>query len=370
MAAGRGRLSALLRATRYGCISHLRSSSGSNSSPYDLARSEQRSFLSSWLDRNAGYHHSHLDPCPLTTLVAAHPVIVNSSPEHPALVSSPSESLQLLGWPPLCTSLQYNVSHSQTPSRSAIIDTSLFLCNNRAKIDERDCFSERSPADGLPLRAHTHRNDTLPYYRILWSDKEIFNVPNAISFGRLLSGPLLAWLILEGHLQPAVFGLIVAGASDWLDGYFARKKGIDSVFGTYLDPLADKVLIGCVAISMAQGGYLPFSLVVLVIARDAALVCGSFLLRAHSLKWQVLDLLNTAKGNVQKVEPLYISKVNTVFQLALIGMSLLLPAFGIEDSYSLVPLLSWCVVFTTCTSSIGYGWKLFQTRHGKAVMKG
>lgn len=196
-----------------------------------------------------------------------------------------------------------------------------------------------------------------------WLGNEVINWPNAISLGRLFSGPFLAWLIVEGLLQPAVVGLIISGASDWLDGYIARRRGIDSVFGTYLDPLADKVLIGCVALSMAHAGYLPPALVALVIARDAALIGGSFIHRAHNMKWQVSslqDFFNVMNGSVQKVKPLYISKINTVFQLALVGVALIQPAFGIEDTYSLVPLLSWCVAFTTCASSVGYGWKLFR----------
>lgn len=191
--------------------------------------------------------------------------------------------------------------------------------------------------------------------------QDVFNWPNAISFGRLLSGPFLAWLILEGFSRTALCGLLFAGASDWLDGYIARKKGIDSVVGTYLDPLADKVLIGSVTLSMAQAGYLHPALVALVVARDAALVGGSVIYRAYYLNWKWSnwkDFFDIAGGTVQKVKPLFISKVNTMFQLALIGTALVQPAFGIEDTYSLIPLLSWSVVFTTCASWMSYGLKL------------
>lgn len=192
------------------------------------------------------------------------------------------------------------------------------------------------------------------------STQDVFNWPNAISFGRLLSGPLLAWLILEGQPQPALFGLLLAGASDWLDGYIARKNGVDSAIGTYLDPLADKVLIGCVTLSMAQAGYLHPALVALVLSRDAALVGGSFIYQAYCLNWKwnsLKDFFKVSEEAVQKVRPLFISKVNTVFQLALVGTALVQPAFGFEDTYSLVALLSWSVAFTTCASWVGYGLK-------------
>jgi phosphatidylglycerophosphate synthase len=48
-------------------------------------------------------------------------------------------------------------------------------------------------------------------------------------------------MILQGFLRAALVGLALAGASDWLDGFVARKLGISSVLGSYLDPLADKV---------------------------------------------------------------------------------------------------------------------------------
>ncbi|XP_056159773.1 cardiolipin synthase (CMP-forming), mitochondrial-like [Syzygium oleosum] len=55
----------------------------------------------------------------------------------------------------------------------------------------------------------------------------------------------------------AFVGLAISGATDWLDGYVARKMNINSVVGSYLDPLADKVLIGCVALAMVINDLLP-----------------------------------------------------------------------------------------------------------------
>jgi hypothetical protein len=74
-----------------------------------------------------------------------------------------------------------------------------------------------------------------------WSREDVVNWPNAISLARLLSGPLLAGMILQGFPRAALIGLALAGASDWLDGFVARKLGVNSVLGSYLDPLADKV---------------------------------------------------------------------------------------------------------------------------------
>lgn len=79
-----------------------------------------------------------------------------------------------------------------------------------------------------------------------WTRREVFNLANGLSLGRLLSGPLLAACIVKGQWAMAVPGLAVSGATDWLDGYVARRAGLQSVLGSYLDPLADKVLVGCV----------------------------------------------------------------------------------------------------------------------------
>jgi hypothetical protein len=79
-----------------------------------------------------------------------------------------------------------------------------------------------------------------------WSRREVLNWPNALSLGRLLSGPLLAAWILQGRWELAAPGLAISAATDWLDGWLARRAGLRSVLGSYLDPLADKVLVGCV----------------------------------------------------------------------------------------------------------------------------
>ncbi|KAH6835072.1 ACT-like protein tyrosine kinase family protein [Perilla frutescens var. hirtella] len=66
------------------------------------------------------------------------------------------------------------------------------------------------------------------------------NLPNFISFTRLLSGPLLGWMIVQDMYSAAFVGLAVSGTMDWLDGYVARKMRINSVVESYLDPLADE----------------------------------------------------------------------------------------------------------------------------------
>ena len=84
-----------------------------------------------------------------------------------------------------------------------------------------------------------------------WTRQEVINIPNALSMGRLLSGPVVAHMILQHHWPAAMVTLAIAGISDWADGYAAKHWGQSSVLGSYLDPLADKVLIGCTVGALA-----------------------------------------------------------------------------------------------------------------------
>ncbi|KAK6932328.1 CDP-alcohol phosphatidyltransferase [Dillenia turbinata] len=164
---------------------------------------------------------------------------------------------------------------------------------------------------------------------------------------------------------PAFVGLAISGASDWLDGYTARKMGINSVVGSYLDPLADKVLIGCVALAMVERGLLHTGLVGFVLLRDVALVSGALYKRAISLNWEWKswsDFFNFDGIQAEKVEPLFISKVNTFLQLVLVAGALLQPEFGTEATQMWITYLSWAVASTTAASSVAYGAQYMRNR--------
>lgn len=190
-----------------------------------------------------------------------------------------------------------------------------------------------------------------------WTYGEVVNWPNAISMARLLSGPPIALLIVHDEMGLAVAALSVAALSDWLDGYVARRKGVLTVLGTYLDPLADKVLIACVSVAMVAHALLPLWLLGLVLARDGALLAGAFVQRAHALHWQwhgYHEFFNISPGGAEKMRPLLISKLNTVAQLALVASALLLPALGIPDTHNLVTNFGYLVAITTVLSGSAY----------------
>ncbi|KAK1667859.1 hypothetical protein QYE76_056018 [Lolium multiflorum] len=195
--------------------------------------------------------------------------------------------------------------------------------------------------------------------------ERFLNLPNLVSLGRMASGPLIGWMIVNGWYLPAFGTLALSGASDWLDGFLARKMGINSVIGSYLDPLADKVLICSVAVAMVEKELLHPGLVGLVVVRDILLVGGAFYKRASSLGWKWnswSDFTNLDAIHREKVEPLFISKVNTVFQLMLVAGALLQPEYGTEETQNYITYLSWLVATTTMASTVGYGVKYYQIR--------
>ncbi|GAB2298845.1 hypothetical protein Dimus_032923 [Dionaea muscipula] len=200
--------------------------------------------------------------------------------------------------------------------------------------------------------------------------ESFLNLPNFISLSRLISGPVLGWMIINEWYLPAFVGLAVSGATDWLDGFLARRMGINSVVGSYLDPLADKVLIGCVALAMVENNLLHPGLVGLVVLRDMVLVGGAVYKRASSLCWEWKnwsDFLNLDGTNPERVEPLFISKVNTVLQLALVAGALLQPEFGTPDTLRYMTYLSWLVASTTVGSTVAYGAQYMRNRSMTAL---
>lgn len=134
------------------------------------------------------------------------------------------------------------------------------------------------------------------------------NLPNFISLARLLSTPVVVWLMLTGAMGLAFWLFALAALSDAVDGYIARRTHGETVLGAYLDVLADKVLLASVYVVLGALGYLPLWLVMLVVFRDLLIVGGVLLLRLLALPF--------------KMRPLMVSKVNTVAQIML-GLAVL-----------------------------------------------
>jgi cardiolipin synthase (CMP-forming) len=101
----------------------------------------------------------------------------------------------------------------------------------------------------------------------------ILTVPNVLSFARLLGVPVFLWLILVPEADGWAFCLLaVAGASDWVDGYLARKLNQRSELGVILDPLADRLYIAATLLGLALRELIPWWLVGILVARELFLL--------------------------------------------------------------------------------------------------
>jgi cardiolipin synthase (CMP-forming) len=129
------------------------------------------------------------------------------------------------------------------------------------------------------------------------------NLPNFITIGRILLVPVTVWLIISGAYALAFFAFMVAGVSDGVDGFIARRYNQHTELGSYLDPIADKALLVSVYVTLGLQKDLPTWLVILVVTRDI-LIVGAVI-----LSW-VLD-------KKLEVAPSMASKVNTAGQIIL-----------------------------------------------------
>ena len=101
----------------------------------------------------------------------------------------------------------------------------------------------------------------------------VFTIPNAISMVRLLGVPFFAWLILVPQADVVAFVVLtIAGISDWVDGYLARRLNQQSELGALLDPLADRLYVIATIGALAIRDIIPWWLVALVLGRDLMLL--------------------------------------------------------------------------------------------------
>jgi Phosphatidylglycerophosphate synthase len=97
---------------------------------------------------------------------------------------------------------------------------------------------------------------------------EVLNIPNFLSFLRIALVPVFLWFLLEEMFVSAITVLAVAGLTDFLDGYLARKLNQTTKLGKLLDPVADRLYIFATLLALSATGYVPWWLAGLVILRD------------------------------------------------------------------------------------------------------
>ncbi len=168
----------------------------------------------------------------------------------------------------------------------------------------------------------------------------LLNLANIVTVGRLCAVPLAFWAVLEHRMDVAFLLFVAAGVSDGLDGWLARRYGGNAI-GAAMDPVADKALMVTMYVTLAAIGVLPPWLAILVVFRDVLIVGGVV----------VIAVL----GHAVAIRPLYLSKVNTVSQIALVAATLLQGGFGLAVP-GLSDVLIACVTATTLASGAAYVW--------------
>ena len=97
---------------------------------------------------------------------------------------------------------------------------------------------------------------------------EVVNIPNFLSALRIALVPIFLWFLLEQMFLSAITVLAVAGLTDFLDGYLARKLNQTTKLGKLLDPVADRLYIFSTLLALSVTGHIPWWLATVVIARD------------------------------------------------------------------------------------------------------
>jgi cardiolipin synthase len=165
------------------------------------------------------------------------------------------------------------------------------------------------------------------------------NIPNLLTILRILLVPVVVWAISQGQMSLALAGFVVAGITDGIDGYVAKRFDQRTELGAYLDPLADKTLIVSIYVSLAIFGFIPPWVAILVVSRDFMIV-GAV-------------LLSTLMGNPLVIQPLYISKANTAAQI--LFATLVLASLGLKlDLGWPITVAMWSVAALTLSSAAAY----------------
>jgi CDP-diacylglycerol--glycerol-3-phosphate 3-phosphatidyltransferase len=179
----------------------------------------------------------------------------------------------------------------------------------------------------------------------------ILNLPNILTMTRIAAIPLMAALLMSpeqpaGFWAAAVFSL--ASITDWLDGYLARRMGIVTIFGKFLDPIADKLIVMAALIMILPFGRVPAWMVLVILGREIIITGLRGIASSEGIVIQASDL----------------GKFKTIFQLvAIIGLLLHYDynwLFGIEhhlvhvNMHNVGMFFLWIATLLTVWSGVDY----------------
>lgn len=172
----------------------------------------------------------------------------------------------------------------------------------------------------------------------------VVTLPNAISLARLLCVPVFGWLIVDGRDGAALAVLLLAGASDYVDGVLARRWDQVTRLGQLLDPAADRLYVTAALLGLGWRDVLPWWLVALVVVREVVLTLNVLVLRHHGLS---------------SLPPHLVGKLATF--VLLVALPLLLLAGTAESVAVVVRPVAWALVLWGSGlywwAGLGYLWQ-------------
>ncbi len=164
------------------------------------------------------------------------------------------------------------------------------------------------------------------------------SIPNIITLGRIILVPVIIWAIASNEMEIAFAIFVIAGVSDAVDGFLAKRFNMASELGALLDPLADKALLVSIYVALGIWGAMPRWIVILVVSRDIMIVS------AVIVSW-LFD-------KPVEIKPLMVSKLNTASQVALAALILASLGFGFKPMPYDVVLMGLVTIFTLGSVSL------------------
>jgi len=168
--------------------------------------------------------------------------------------------------------------------------------------------------------------------------QHLLNVPNMLTLARIIMTPVIVYMVLSGEAWLALALMVVAGITDMLDGAIARYFNMRTTVGAYLDPLADKILLISLFVTLFIVEQVPLFVFLAIIFRDLIIILGA-------VTYEIVTRRLT-------MQPSFISKATTFIQivyvaLLLLNMAIVIPAI-------LLQIAMWLTFILTCASGLHY----------------
>ena len=171
--------------------------------------------------------------------------------------------------------------------------------------------------------------------------QQILSLPNGLTVIRILAIPIILILLFSsGRIYQVItaFLFFLAAVTDTLDGYLARRRGVVTTLGKFLDPLADKLLVVTALIALIPARGIPFWMVIVIVGREIA----------------VTGLRGIAASQGIVIDASHLGKYKTVFEVAAITFLILNGEYFSIDFYLVGMVLLWIALAMAVISSIDY----------------